>query len=220
MTLVALPLSDVDRFMLASKAVYSVRCPKCPARAGVYCQSTGGGNFVVVAAHKPRTDRIAHWSDQQLVEFAALVAAQPGGLTYLWAALPDGYYAASEAAAAPIADKTKAATPKGVRLSEVMAEEIERTAANGGEISAPTTHFHGDAAYRQTINALAARGILREVGLSDFGYARDYVMTPFGWKVYREHRLVIRRLSEEQIDAGEALAVARETKTEEIEANA
>jgi hypothetical protein len=213
MTLVALPLSDVDRFMLASKAVYSVRCPKCPARAGSYCQSTGGGNFAHVAAHKPRQQRIADWSDEQLIEFAALVDAQPGKLYSPFNVLPDGYYAKSEAAAAPIGAKpVKQPAPKGVRLSETMAEEIERAAANGGEISAPTTHFHGDAAYRQTINALTARGILREVGLSDFGYARDYVMTSFGWRVYRHHRLVIRRLSDEELDAGEAAAVAREAE--------
>lgn len=207
MTLVALPLSDVDRYMLAGKAVRSVSCPQCKAQPGQWCQSTGGGNFAAVATHKARHERVVSWSDVQLVEFAALVKAQ--GSTS-WARLPDGYYAKSEAAAAPIPVKPKRPTPKGVRLSELMAQEIERAAANGGEISASTTHFHGDAAYRQTINALAARGILREVSLSDFGYARDYVMTVFGWRVYREHRLVIRRLSDEQMDAGEAAAVARE----------
>jgi hypothetical protein len=211
MTLVVLPLSDVDRFMLASKAVYSSRCPKCPAPAGSYCRSTGGGNFAFAATHKARKARVADWSDGQLVEFAALVEAQPCPLGSLWPDLPDGYYAKSEAAAASVPAKpAKQPTPKGVRLSETMAEEIERAAVSGGEISAPTTHFHGDAAYRQTINALAARGILREVGLSDFGYARDYLMTPFGWKVYREHRLVIRRLTDDQIDAGVASALARE----------
>lgn len=216
MSLAALPLSDVDRFMLASKAVYAVRCPKCPALAGSYCRSTGGGNFAYVVTHKAREARIAGWSDQQLVEFAALVEAQPGQIARLWPDLPDGYYAASEAAAAPIPAKpAKQPTPKGVRLSEVQAEEIERAAHSGsGGVSASTAHFHGDAQHRLTVNALVAKGILREDGLTDDGYERWYWLTSFGWRVYREHRLVIRRLSDAEIDAGETAAVDREMAEE------
>lgn len=211
MTLVALPLSDTGRFMLACKAVFSVSCPKCPAQSGDRCQSTGGGNFAVVAIHKARGGRIAGWTDAQLVEFATLVDTHRAYLRSGATGLPEGFYAASEAAAKPIPPQgTKPPSPRGVRLSERQAEEIERAAANGGQISASTQHLHGDAAYRQTINALAAKGILREVGYSDFHAARDYVMTPFGWKVYRHHKLIIRRLSDEEIDAGEAAAVARE----------
>lgn len=211
MTLVALPLSDVDRFMLASKAVYSVRCPKCEARAGSYCRSTGGGNFAHVATHKAREERIADWSDEQLVEFAALVTAQPGKLYSPFNALPDGFYAASEAAAKPIPPKdTKPPSPRGVRLSERQAEYVEYAAQAGGTMSVSTAHFHGDTQERQTVQALESKGILREVGESDHGWQRDYVITPFGWRVYRQHRLIIRRLSDDQIDVGEAAAIARE----------
>lgn len=216
MTLVALPLSDVDRFTLASKAVYAVSCPRCRAPAGSYCRSTGGGNFAHVATHRARGQRIAGWSDGQLVEFAALAAAQSSQLARLWPDLPDGYYAASEAAAAPVPAPAKRPTPKGVRLSDTQAEEIERAAHSGsGGISASTAHFHGDAQHRQTVNALVAKGILREDGLTDDGYERWYWLTPFGWQVYRHHRLVIRRLPRDEIDAGEAAAVARETNSEE-----
>ncbi len=31
-------------------------------------------------------------------------------------------------------------------------------------------------------------------------------MTPFGWQVYRRHRLIIRRLDEAEVDALEAAA--------------
>jgi hypothetical protein len=210
MSLVTFPLSDTDRFMLSCKAVFSVSCPKCLHDPGGYCQSMGGGNSAVVATHKAREARIVDWTDAQLVEFAALVQAQRDR-RWSWLDLPDGFYAASEAAAKPVPPQgTKQPSPRGVRLSERQAEEIERAAANGGQISASTQHFSGDAAYRQTINALAAKGILREVDYSDFHAARDYVMTSFGWRVYREHRLIIRRLSDEEIDASEAAAVARE----------
>lgn len=144
MTLVALPLSDVDRFMLASKAVYAISCPKCEARPGQHCQSTGGGNPADVAAHKARRSRIADWSDQQLLRFAGLVRQQ--GSTQWWQ-MPDGYYAASEAAAAPIhATAAKQPTPKGVRLSEVQAERIEWAAQAGGQTWTSTGHLHGEVA--------------------------------------------------------------------------
>lgn len=210
MTLVALPLSDVDRFMLACKAVFSVSCPRCQAPAGRSCQSTGGGNPAEVGPHKARQARIVGWSDAQLVEFAALVKAQRE-TRKSWAALPSGYYAASESAAAPPPEpKAKPTSPK-LRLSEVQAERIEWAAQSGGKTSASTAHFTGDAAERQTVNALVAKGILAKGDLTADGYERRYHLTVFGWQVYREHRLVIRRLSPDEIDAGEAAAVAHDT---------
>ena len=217
MTVVALPLSDVDRFMLTGKAVFSVSCPKCKASAGSYCRSTGGGNFAHVVTHKARLERIAGWSDRQLVEFAALAEARRDTLARLWPDLPDGYYAKSEAAAAPdVAKPTKQPTPKGVRLSEVQAERIEHAAEVGRRTWSSTTHLDGEAAERQTVLSLVAKGILTEGALyGEFNDQREHRLTPFGWQVYRKHRLIIRRLSDEEIDAGEAAASASETTQED-----
>jgi hypothetical protein len=207
MTIAALPLSDVDRSMLAYKAVLSVSCPKCKARPGQRCQSTGGGNPADVPTHRARAARIAAWSDEQLVDFAALVRAQ--GSTW-WTHLPDDHYAASEAAAAPaLAKAAKQPTPKGVRLSETQAERIEHTVEAGDKTWTSTTHLSGDAAERQTVQSLVAKGILTEgVPCGESNGERVHRLTPFGWQVYRQHRLIIRRLSAEEIDAGEAAATA------------
>lgn len=208
MALVTFPLSDTDRFMLSVKAVFSVSCPKCKARPGRRCQSTGGGNVAEVGPHKARHARIVNWSDAQLIEFAALVEAHRA-TRKTWT--PEGYYAASEAAAAsPPESKAKPATPKGVRLTETQAERIEWAAQSGGKTSASTAHFHGDAAERQTVLSLVGKGILVEGELIADDYERRYYLTSFGWQVYRHHRLIIRRLSDDDIAAGEVAAVARE----------
>ncbi|MEU8157989.1 hypothetical protein AB0B94_30420 [Micromonospora sp. NPDC048986] len=182
-------------YYMASEAVI---CPTCKSGFGRQCQSTGGGNFAVVPTHKARLARIAGWSTEQRHTYGELVwqyRRTP------WDA-PAEVRAEAEAAAAPIPAKdTKQPTPKGVRLSENQAEEIERTAYNGGKTAAPTSHFHGDHHARQTIQALAAKGILAKGELTDDGYHREYTLTPFGWEVYRQHRLIIHRLSDEQIDA-------------------
>lgn len=174
-------------YYLADTAVI---CPKCNAGFGRSCESTGGGNGGPVATHKARRDRTAHWTEEQRHQFGQLVWRHRRDL---WEA-PADMVAEAEAAAKPIPAKTtKQPTPKGVRLSENQAEEIERAAANGGKTAAPTGHFHGDAADRQTVLSLHAKGILAKGELFDHGYHRRYTLTDFGWQVYRQHRLIIRR---------------------------
>lgn len=179
-----------------SRAARSVKCPRCNANPGRECESTGGGNRALVGTHKARWDRIAHWSEAQLAAAHTLVRRQ--GSTW-WPHLPDGFYADTEAAAAPIVAKVKAVTPRGVRLSEAQAEEIESAAANGGVCWISTAHFHGDAQHRQTTNALESKGIYRATGeVTDGGWERRLELTEFGWSVYHQHRLVIRRVPDEQ----------------------
>lgn len=179
-------------------AEQAVTCPKCKAGFGRECESTGGGNSAVVPFHKPRRDRVAGWSTEQrhlYGELARRYCRRP------WDA-PADEVAAAEVAAAPIPAKAeKQPTPKGVRISNNQAEEIERAAYGGGKTSASTAHFHGDHQHRQTILALAAKGILAEGALSEDHYSREYTLTDFGWQVYRQHRLIIHRLTDEQINA-------------------
>lgn len=179
-----------------SRAARSVACPRCNAHPGQECESTGGGNRARVATHRARWDRITHWTEEQLSAAHELVRSQ--GSTW-WPHLPDGFYAGTEAAATPIVAKVKQPTPKGVRLTEAQAEEIESAAANGGVCWVSTAHFHGDAQHRQTTNALEAKGIYRATGeVSDGGWERRLELTEFGWSVYHQHRLVIRRVPDEQ----------------------
>jgi hypothetical protein len=178
-----------------SRAARSVTCPKCDARPGQECESTGGGNRALVPTHKARWRRLTGWSEDQLAAADARVREQGG--TW-WARLPDGFYAAQEADAAPVVAKAKPVSARGVRLSEAQAEEIERAAANGGVYHAPTSHFHGDAQQRQSSNALEAKGILRFVALTGDGYDRRMELTEFGWSVYHQHRLIIHRVPDEQ----------------------
>ena len=72
---------------------------------------------------------------------------------------------------------------------------------------APTTHFDGDHATRQTIQALEAKGIVVEVGTAEHG-ERLMRLTEFGWAVYRQNRRIIHRLTADQIDAAEKKAQA------------
>lgn len=179
-----------------SRAARAVACPRCNARPGQECESTGGGNRVRVGTHKARWDRIAHWSEAQLAAAHELVRRQ--GSTW-WPHLPKGLYVGTEAAATPIVAKVKAVTPRGVRLSEAQAEEIESAAANRGVCWISTAHFHGDAQHRQTTNALEAKGIYRDTGeVTDGGWERRLELTVFGWEVYHQHRLIIRRVPDEQ----------------------
>lgn len=172
-------------YMLAAQAV---TCPKCKAGFGRECQSTGGGYGGPVPTHKARNDRIANWSDDERRKYGELARANHNRP---WGA-PADLVAEAEAAAKPIpAPKAKPASPKGVRLSELQAEEIERFAFRGGKGTASTAHFHGDHQHRQTVNALRDKGIIAEGGLVDHGYEVEYTLTAFGWQVYLNHRLII-----------------------------
>lgn len=175
------------------RAAIAVICPKCRAVGGQPCQSTGGGNRADVVTHKARIARIAGLTNQVQDEAAAKVRTM--GLRWYGRSHE---FAAFEAQAAPIPVRTgKQPTPNGVRLSEVQAEEIERYVYGGGFGWVSTTHFHGDDQHRRTVNALEGKGIVEFVEPEDYG--RRMKLTEFGWQVYRQHRLVIRRLSEEQI---------------------
>lgn len=197
---------DADACRPKWLAPQSVSCPKCHARPGRSCTSTGGGNYAEVAFHRARRDRIAGWTTDQLVDAHDLVVGnRPGYGRWAGLDIPAGTYTATEAAAAPVVEKaTKPVTPKGVRLSEAQAEEIERFVHSGGFGHVSTAHFHGEAQHRQTVNALEAKGILRFVELTEDHYDRLMALTPFGWQVYRQHRLIIHRLSEAEVDALEA----------------
>lgn len=191
-------------------AVQSVACPKCSARPGEDCKSTGGGNYQTVTPHQARWARIANWTAEQLADAQTKVKAQ--GRTW-WAHLPADYYAATELAAAPIVREEKPATPKGVRLSEIQAERIEQAAEHReGRDSSSTAHFHGDHQDRQTMNALEAKGIFRFVELTADGYDRLMELTAFGWQVYRQHRLIIRRMADSA--AAEFEAKARDAEAQ------
>ncbi|MFI1194028.1 hypothetical protein ACH4T9_12335 [Micromonospora sp. NPDC020750] len=175
----------------------SVKCPKCKAGFGEYCQSTGGGYGGPTSTHKARTSRITDWTDEQRQTFGEHVRqyrsrSWDGHTTP--AEVIDRIAADAEAAAKPIpAAKAKPTNPRTVRLSENQAEEIERFACNAGKGAASTVHFHGDHQHRQTILALAAKGIIAEGGLISHGYEREYTLTGFGWRVYLSHRLIMRR---------------------------
>lgn len=175
-------------------APQAVKCPKCNAGFGVGCQSTGGGNGGPVWLHKVRRARVAHWTDEQRRKFAAQVVLYRHAETRPAPEVVDQIAAEAEAAATPLpTPKPMRTNPRAVRLSENQAEEIERFACCGGKAVVSTAHFHGDHQHRQTINALRDRGVLTEGGLINHGYDREYTLTAFGWQVYLNHRLIIRR---------------------------
>ncbi|MEU0078428.1 hypothetical protein ABZY58_11075 [Micromonospora tulbaghiae] len=184
------PMTDYGRSIAPYYADNAVTCPKCAAGFARECQSTGGGNYATVPTHKARRARTAGWDDEQRQRFGEAVVLyrrQP------WEA-PADLVAEAETAATPIPTKTTSRpTPKGVRLSENQAEEIERAAENDGLTSCSTAHFHGHAAHRQTILSLHAKGILAEGDLFNHGYDRAYSLTDYGWQVWAHHRLIIRR---------------------------
>lgn len=185
-------------------ALMSVTCPTCKATPGRSCTSTGGGNPANVPPHKTREQRIAHWHPAQFHAAADLVRADLARKT----ARPATYYAACEEAAKPIEDDAqRQATPKSVRLSAAQAAFIE-TAAEHGEAFVSTAHFSGDAARRATAAALVDKGIIRQIRVTSDDYDRVMVLTGYGWQVYREHRLVVRRLTAEQITQAEQAATS------------
>ncbi len=102
----------------------------------------------------------------------------------------------------------KIPAPTGVRLTENQAERIEQMVQGEqpGTFWYPTTHFHGCAEIRQTLNALKAKGIAEEVAGSDDWSGHAVRLTPFGWQVHRQHRLIIRRLDEAEVHRLEAEA--------------
>lgn len=191
--------------MWASRAV---SCPKCKARPGLACMSTGGGNPAQVATHAVRDRRVRDWSDEFAAEAGRLAKSVA---RKSWDDWSPSIFDRFEAAAKPSPSASvKQSTPKGVRLSEVQAEEIEGYVLRGGVGHVSTAHFHGDAQHRQTVNALDAKGIVRFVAMTSDGYDRRMELTPFGWQVYRQHRAIIRKLSEAEVDALEAAALSVE----------
>jgi hypothetical protein len=176
-------------------AAIAVVCPKCRASGGQHCQSTGGGNRSDVVTHKARIARIAGLPNR--VQDAAADQVRKVGRS--WYGRSAGF-AAFEALAVPISVKSaKPLTPKGVRLSEQQAEEIERYVLRGGYGWIPTAHFSGDAQHRQTANALESKGIFEFVEMTSDGDDRRMKLTEFGWEVYWQHRLIIRRLTEAEV---------------------
>jgi len=195
--------NDIPMFPLPY-AANAVRCPKCRQPGGMGCRSTGGGNAVAVATHRPRTERIAGWTNA-VQEHAAMLVRAVGHNGYA----REDLFAVFELAAAPIPAKTaKPPTPKGVRLSEKQAELIELSVqyddGHPGIMYCPLGHLSGDHESRQTINALEAKGIVVEAEHN--GSDRMMRLTPFGWQVYRQHRLIIRRLDAAEVDRREAEA--------------
>jgi hypothetical protein len=182
-------------------AAKAVRCPKCRQPGGMGCTSTGGGNAIAVTTHKARTDRVAGWTNA-VQEHAAILARAVGHHGYARESL----FAVFEQAAAPIPDKgSKQPTPKGVRLSEAQAEYIEwavQRAEEPGVLYCPTGHLSGDHETRQSILALEAKGIVAQDGTTEDG-DRLMRLTAFGWQVYRQHRLIIRRLTDAEVDRRE-----------------
>ncbi len=174
-------------------AVYAVPCPLCKAKAGQRCQSTGGGNARQVPAHDKRWQSLTGWDEAKLVVARDLVLAQG---SKVWWHLPEGYYAETEGWASPVAEAAKVFDPKRIRLSEPQAEEMERAAANCGVLHVSTAHFHGDAQHRQTVNSLERKGILRQTGVASHGYDRRMELTAFGWRVYRQHPRIMRRIDD------------------------
>jgi hypothetical protein len=180
--------------MWASRAV---TCPRCNAKPGRSCTSTGGGNHAEVATHALRDRRVQHWADEFAAEAGRLARSVSRKSQYDWSA---DIFDRFESAAAPLpAKSTKPLTPKGVRLSEQQAEEIERYVLRGGYGWIPTAHFSGDAQHRQTANALEAKGIVEFVEMIESGYSRRMRLTAFGWDVYRQHRLIIRNLTDAEV---------------------
>lgn len=187
-------------------AAWSVRCPKCRQPGGMGCKSTGGGNAIAVATHKARTDRIAGWTNT-VQEHAAMLARTVGHHGYA----REDLFAVFELAAKPIPAKSiKQPTPKGVRLSEAQAEYIEWAVQLDpvGVLYCPTGHLSGDHETRQSILALEAKGIIEQTAHD--GTERTMRLTPFGWQVYRQHRLIIRRLDDAEVDRREAATISAE----------
>lgn len=171
-------------------ATLAITCPRCGATRGQNCRSTGGGNPATVADHKPRRDRIQHWTHAQL-QYAGRIAVESRPWGGNIPEVADEVWAELETAAAPMPEpKTKPSNPRTVNLSGPQRVLVEQLAANGGRGYAPTTHFHGDASRRRTSNALEAKGIIT-TWCGD-GYERPIELTAFGWAVYAQHPGIVR----------------------------
>lgn len=188
----------------APRAALAVQCPKCRKRGGSPCESTGGGNRQHVPTHQARIDRVAGWTNAVQAHAEILVKAV-GHYGYGNASL----FGCFESAAKPIPVKAaKPTTPKGVRLLEAQAKYIEwavQRAEEPGVLYCPTGHLSGDQGTRQSILALEAKGIVAQDGTTEDG-DRLMRLTAFGWQVYRQHRLIIRRLDEAEVDRREQAA--------------
>lgn len=191
--------ADIDLIDVL-RAPLAVTCPKCAARPAHECESTGGGNRTHVTTHKARELRVTGWVDEFAAEAGRLVRQV---FHKSWEDRAAVDWSQFEQAATPIAATAAPAGPASVRLSEKQASRIE-LAAQDGVLYAPTSHFHGDAARRQSINALEAKGIVEQFDTTPDGYDRLMRLTQFGWLVYRQHPKVIRRLNESEIARGEA----------------
>ncbi len=183
-------------------AAQAVACPKCGQLAGEGCRSTGGGNRSAVSTHRPRTERVAGWTNA-VQEHASLLAKAVSYHGYGRGEL----FAVFEAAAAPIPVKAaKKLTPKSVQLSEKQAEMVELAVQHEptGVLYYPTGHLFGDHETRQTLNALESKGVIAQAGTE--GCDRLMRLTVFGWQVYRQHSKIIHRLTAAQIDTAEQKA--------------
>lgn len=123
---------------------------------------------------------------------------------------PNGWLTYHQVRERAVAGET-VAVPKLGRLSDAQAQRIEWAAEAGQVYASHYANFSGDRAQITCVEKLAEKGLLVQIG--DDGTERTFALTVAGWKVYREHRLVIRRLSNAEIDAGEASAVSRERDT-------
>jgi hypothetical protein len=181
------------------RAPLAVSCPRCKALPAHECESTGGGNRAYVATHKARITRVEGWPDDLAAEAGRLVRSVLRA-SYEDRAAVD--WSRFETAATPIAVPTPL-SPVTVRLSAKQAHHIE-VAAQDGFLYSPTSHFHGDARRRQSINALDQKGIVEFDAYTPDGYDRLLRLTAFGWQVYRQHPQIVRRLNEDEIARREA----------------
>jgi hypothetical protein len=121
---------------------------------------------------------------------------------------PNGWLTHHKVREQAVAGETVKA-PKLGRLSDAQAQRIEHAAEHGTVWVPHRANFGGDRAQITVVEKLAKKGLLVQVG--DDGTERTFALTVAGWKVYREHRLIIRRLSDEDMAAGEAAATELES---------
>jgi hypothetical protein len=181
------------------RAPLAVSCPRCKALPAHECESTGGGNRAYVATHKARITRVEGWADELAAEAGRLVRSVLRASYEVRAAVD---WSRFETAATPITAAVPL-LPATVRLSAPQAHHIE-VAAQDGCIYSPTSHFHGDARRRQSINALEQKGIVEFADMTPDGYDRLLRLTEFGWQVYRQHPQIMRRLNEDEITRRES----------------
>lgn len=90
------------------------------------------------------------------------------------------------------------AAPRRHRLTDAQAQRIE-VAAHYGQVYAAGQYanFAGDAAERAVADALVHHGLMEAVAADQYG-ERKLHLTAEGWRTYWHHRLVIRRLPDDQ----------------------